>query len=629
MRCAMAAVHRFGERPVDPEFLTSLGDRAVLPFSPVQRRWRDGCTALLALERPRGCTGVGNGHGAPHSLLHAGPYVAILDGTIDNCEELSLALEDDVAPQHSQDTMRLLIAGYTKWGLDLPKHLIGEFAIILWDSRESCLFAARDPLGVRPLFYSVVEGEILLGSQLRQVLNPATLSLDALDREYVANLLASPLAFGERTAFRHVKRLRAGHTLLASRGRIQTLPYWDLEVDEETQCSSDARCFAEFRNLFEQAVSAYLSTPGRVWAELSGGLDSSSIVSMAARLGAGEAAPRNHLNTVTFTWPETPQSDEQEWAQAVLEEYDNLQGHFINGEGRFFHGAEDEARFRDDPHFGLLSFPLQKAEADLLSGSGVDVLLSGARAESVVLQEDQEPYHLSDLPRERKVGHLMKEFAKWQRYLDVPYSSMLYAYVLRPLLRPSKRPMTWARSVSVPPWVARQFRETLELDQRASQYRRPRRFRKTSQQVQYEMLRRSDEAAPAGSLGWSVEVRYPFLYRPLVEFSFSVPWQIKIGPGSDKRLLREGMAGFLPQRIRQRRGWKSPTYAAYGTLVRDWGKLGLSPDSSHLVALEIFDRKSWGEALHRARYGGCEDFATFTSSMALEFWLRSFFGVLV
>ncbi len=623
----MAAVHRFGERSVEPEDLNTLASRAILPFDPVQRQWRGQRAGIVALERSRGSMGLNDGCSAPLSLLQTGPYVAVLDGTIDNCEELSVDLKGDIASRHGQDTLRLLIAGYAKWGRDLPKHLTGEFAMILWDRLESCLFAARDPFGVRPLFYSIQEDEVVLGSQLRQVLEPAAISFEALDKEYIADLLAWPLAFGERTAFRQVKRLKAGHVLLASRGRIDISPYWDLEANEEIQHWSDEQCYLEFRNLFEDAVSAYMKTGGRVWAELSGGLDSSSIVSMASRLSPCNSEIESHLNTVTFTWPKTPQCDEQAWAKVAIGEC-HLRGHFISGEGQFFFGALEEAKFRDDPHFGLLCSPLQKSEAELLTCAGVDVLLSGARAESVVLQEDQYPYHLSDLARAWKIGQLIKELVGWQRHLAVPYLGVLYAYVLRPLLRPSKRPTSWARSVTVPPWVTRGFCESLELEQRASRWRRPRRYRRSSQQVQYEMLRRSDEAAPLGYLGWSVEVRYPFLYRPLAEFAFSVPWQAKIAPGSDKRLLREGMEGILPQRIRHRHDWKSPNYSAYRTLVRNWGEVGLSAKGSHLVALGVFDREKWDAALHRARYGGCDDFATLTSSMALELWLQSFFGTL-
>jgi asparagine synthase (glutamine-hydrolysing) len=551
--------------------------------------------------------------------------VIALDGTIDNRDELSRSLADDLDREHRDNSLHILLAGYRRWGLDLPRYLIGEFALLLWDEKEQVLLAARDPFGVRSLFYTVTDQGIFLASQLRQLLDPAQLSLEALDEEYIADFLVSRSPCGVRTAFDQIKRLRASHALLVSNEHVRTFPYWDLDDRDGKATLKESDYIEEFRHVFRQAVSLHLQTPGKVWAELSGGLDSSSIVSMAQTILTERGRPSSDLETVTFTWPESPQSDEREWAEEVLSKF-RVKGHFLHGDGQFFSGAVEEARYRDDPHFGLLCSPLLKSEADLLKAAGVNALLSGARAESVVLQEDQEPFHLADLLKEFRIRGFLDATYRWQRYLRAPLSSILVAYVWRPLLDPRHVPRAWDNPAKIDPWIANEFRRRTDLSSRVSRTSGQRRFKRPSDQFQYELLRATEQSADLGYLGWSVEVRFPFLYRPLVELAFAIPWDVKIAPQRDKRLLREGMAGVLPERIRERRGWKSPTYAAFRTLARTWPAIAPLGEASHLVNLGVFDQDRWEAALHRARHGASGSFVALTSSMALEYWLRSFFG---
>lgn len=137
------------------------------------------------------------------------------------------------------------------------------------------------------------------------------------------------------------------------------------------------------------------------------------------------------------------------------------------------------------------------------------------------------------------------------------------------------------------------------------------------------MIVRSEQLIHRGYVDWSLEVRYPFLYKPLVEFCFAVPWEIKHRPGEHKSLLRLGLEGVLPERVRQRRSWTGPTTAAFKTLVRSRRFLDDLASSSYLVELGVFDRDEWLHALRLARQGHCDNFVALTSCMAFEYWLRS------
>lgn len=621
MRAALSAACSFhGSQPAIEEAAAAAAGRAVLPSTFIPCAWRGEGISLLALGLP-----LHGGESTDPPLAREDSLVVQIDGTLDNSRELATELRDQLDPERSEDRCHLVLAAYRRWGLEFPRHLIGEFALVLWDDRERLLLAARDPFGVRSLFYTVSDAGIVLGSQVRQLLDPAQLSTSDLDEEYLADFLASCEAAGERTAFRTVSRLKASHALVVRDSSVRTFRYWDLEDPESEERLTDTDHLERFRELFREAVGRCLGSRGRVWAELSGGLDSSSIVSMTRKILDEDGAGQPDFETVTFTWPDSRQSDERQWAETVLAETE-FRGNFISGEGRFFAGALEESRYRDDPHFVLLSHPLMKAEADLLRDRGVDVLLSGAVAEAVVLQEAQEPFHLADLLRNGRLGEFFKESTQWQSVLRAPMASLLWAYALRPLVRPGHAQRAWDTPPPLAPWLTDGFVRRTRLADRRRLLAAPRRSRSAAERFHYELLRRTDERAGLGHLSWSVELRLPFLYRPLVQAAYSAPWRVKIGPGRDKRLLRDGLAGVLPDPIRRRKGWKSPTYAAFRTFSRRWPEISEIGESSLLVELGLFDRRRWQETLQRAKHGAAEDFAALTSSIALEYWLRSFFG---
>lgn len=604
----IAALHDLGGRPVHPLEFEPMVDRIRLPRAGTQRLIHQGSSALACIELPL------------HDAAKACPAVALddeirvfLDGVVDNRKELQQRLD---LPQPTSDAHLIRLA-YRRWGVDLGQRLIGEFACVLWDSAARRLVAIRDPLGVKELFYRLKDRRLRLASQMRQLLDQDEDPLSMMDQDYVADFVSAQVVVGNRTPFRDIHRLEAGSLLVAEAGKIQITKYWDLQQDLPTGCHSIEDYGTRFRDLFTRAVEACVSAPGCVWAELSGGLDSSSIVSVAQ-----EVLPsKSPLSTVTLTWPETPDSDEGAWALHVVNAL-GLQGHQLPCDGRFFTDAEEGASYRNEPHFGILCHPFLKRQADFLFENGADTLLSGSRAEGVIL-DSFEPIHLADLLRTLRFRQLAGQLKAWQRASGDSLINLFVWSCLQPLFSRHLMDRSVDRRMRPPEWIDPEFRRRYRVQDRAKQGRGSRRFRNRGDQFQYEMIVRSEQLVHRGYLDWSTEVRYPFLNKSLVEFCFAVPWEIKHRPGEHKTLLRLGLQGLLPEQIRRRTSWTGPTTAAFKTLVRNPQVLDDLTSSSLLVELGVFDRDKWHHALRLAGLGQCANFVMLTSCMAFEYWLRS------
>ncbi|HVT14743.1 MAG TPA: asparagine synthase-related protein [Thermoanaerobaculia bacterium] len=616
MRAAIGAVCELAGRALDPRELASLGRRARLPVPYEQSTWSDASTGLLAMTPRRAA--------APGPFA-AGGCAVVLDGTIDNRAELLADLPQIPGQVRAPSDAALILAAYSHWGATCAARLLGEFAFILWDGRRQRLVCARDPFGLRSLFYTANGGRLCVASQTLQLLDTASATLSQLDEEYVADFLAAFVAIGPHTPFKGVRRLPAGHVLVADRGVVRTEPYWDFDPAPSVELKTDADYAARFLELFRQAVACGLRSGKRAWAELSGGLDSSSVVCVAQELIRDDPALGRGFATVTLTWDETPQCDERAWSAPVVEKY-RLINHQLNSDDQFFHRAQEGASYRSEPHFGLLCFPMLKREADLLYETGVDVLLSGARAESVLLPEAPRPLHLADLLRRLRLRELRRELSAWQESLHEPLVNVFLSSCLLPLLRPRLLRRSPHDGFALASWVDRGFARRMHLRDRARLGRMPRRFASPADQFQYELLHRAEQNVNRGYIEWCCELRHPFLYRPLVEFALAAPWQQKIRPGEHKSLLRRAMVGILPEIVRTRRDKRGPGAAGYKAFARRWHEIAPVVDSSLLVAMGYVDGRAFRHAAEQVRLGASESFGAFTTTLAFEYWLRAAFA---
>lgn len=179
---------------------------------------------------------------------------------------------------------------YEEHGIDFLKELRGEFALCLYDERKQRLLLARDRFGIKPLCYSLQNGKLYAASEAKALF---AMGLPcAFDEESVFHTLNMQYTLGDRTLFRNIKQLPPGHFLLVEDGQIKILSYFDLDYPVETKGpeaeaslseSQEKEYIEEFARLFEESVRLRLFADFPVVCHLSGGLDSASVLAMAAK----------------------------------------------------------------------------------------------------------------------------------------------------------------------------------------------------------------------------------------------------------------------------------------------------------------------------------------------------------
>ena len=553
---------------------------------------------------------------APSSRDARARCVLVFDGRIDNRGELIAELSGVDA---TTDDAGLALAAYRAWGNACPSRLIGDFAFGLWDEDARRLLCARDPLGVRPLYVLLREGVVGFASQLRQLraLCPET---PPLDMEYVADRLALGVdrPNSDRTPYRGLSRLEPGHRLVAENGGVRIERYWEWRARAGRDHRNDEDYVDEFRDTFSEAVASRTWGSEPVWTDLSGGLDSSSITSVASRLRG-----RPRLSPVTVVFGESTFSDEREWA-AEVERAVGLERHDIDGDvHHVFSRLAEAVQHWEEPHGAAAFFGVHERYARLMEGGGVPVLLSGIGAEAVVLSKHQEPAHLADLLRRGRLIELWRELDRWQRALKMPLSNLAFGYALRPLM--GRAGISYGWTPGGHDWIDRGFAAEWNLRDRARSGNMPRAGRGAADQWHVERIGWITGFLLRGYLEKACDIRYPFLHRPLVELALAMPWSLKAVPGEPKAILRRAMKGILPERVRRRTQNASTGHAAYNGLRKEWPVLEKLVDSSVLVELGAVDRERLRTALHLARQGHAPDLGGLLSTLTLDAWLQHAF----
>ena len=617
---AIAAMYSLDDRLVDRALLRRMNERARLltpsiPALMAGRRaglcWRDtehgGLTA--SVESVRG----------PGDLSLWG----VADARIDNRPELIQSLSQWDASERDTD-VALILKAFGAWGIPGLRRIVGDFVVVIWDEANDRLVCARDPVGVKPLYVRIASGRLTVASQIPQLLVAAERTPD-LNLEYVADHLAFgvPRANGVSTPYEGITRLAPGHAVVAERQTARVVRYWDWNVTPALTYQRDDDYALHFLSLFTDAVRGRLRTPGPVWADLSGGLDSSSIVCVASEL-LGQQPGRQPLSTVSIVFDRAATSDERHWADHVRRKY-GLTEHFIDGDRRHaMRAIGDVVEDWDEPHPSIVFADMHRGYRELFASNGLPVLLSGAGAEAVILERNEAPIHLADLFARCRFVALARELREWQRAMRIPFSNLFLRYAVRPWLGPHRITYNWQRTVHS--WIRPDFSRRFGLPQRARHGTMPKRFTSPADQLQYEKIGRVPGFLTRGHLEKCCDVRYPFLHRPLIEFMLQVPWDAKLRAGEGKPILRNSMRGLLPEAVRTRKATSSFDHGVYLGIQKEWPSIEALIRSSHLADLGCIAPKALLQAAQLARCGHAPDLHGLISTLSLEAWLQGAFA---
>ncbi|MFN8507491.1 MAG: asparagine synthase (glutamine-hydrolyzing) [Dehalococcoidia bacterium] len=563
--CGIAGIMRTGGEPVPPGHVEAM-------VATLRHRGPDGDGSYFA-------PGIGFGHTrlAIIDLSSASdqPFVdefaglsLIFNGEIYNYVELRQELKDLGHTFHSTGDTEVILRAYEQWGADCLQRLNGMFAFALWDNRRRQLFLARDRFGEKPLYIARSPRGAVFASEMKAILAVRP-ELRVPNRTVVFRYLSrGDLDLDHQTFFEGIESLPAAHYLvLDADGRGEPRRYWHATSASVPRTRRGA--IERYRELLFDSVRIRLRSDVPVGSSLSGGLDSSSIVST---IHAQKGAQAVHQKTFSARF-HSQAHDEGRFIDAVAHHVD-ADGHAVWVEPEGFANEFATLQWHQEEPMASASPFAQWSVMRLAHENGTTVLLDGQGADESLAGYDQSHgmfwAHWLRHGRVDKVGREMIAFLR-RYHGGLAEPGLFAAYYLLPGRFRDNLAELYYRSGDV---VAHDLHREFAPAHVDTYEPFPDRLRnelvrwQTTTQLP-EFLRYADR----NSMAFSREVRLPFLDHRLVEYTFGLPPDLLLNQAVTKVTLRESMRGIVPDNIINRKdklAYAPPQKQWVHGVLRDW-----------------------------------------------------------
>jgi asparagine synthase (glutamine-hydrolysing) len=276
--CGIAGILHFGSRPVSRALLQSMTTAVTHRGPDEEGVYLDGNVGL----GHRRLSIIDLSTGQQPMLSDDRSAVITFNGEIYNYVELKNELLELGCRFHTESDTEVILRAYETWGVECQNRFNGMWAFALWDARKQQLFVSRDRIGEKPLHYAVYDDTFLFGSEIKSILAygvPAEARMELLEIYLMLGYIPAPHTFYQR-----IHKLRPGHFLLINDGKVAEHEYWSFpQIDEREMLLDKSTVYAEFSHLLGDSVKIRMRSHVPFGAFLSGGLDSSSIVSLMSQ----------------------------------------------------------------------------------------------------------------------------------------------------------------------------------------------------------------------------------------------------------------------------------------------------------------------------------------------------------
>ncbi len=505
----------------------------------------------------------------------------VFNGAIYNYPELKRELLAEGYPIRTRSDTEVLLYSYIHWGESCLDRLNGMYAFVIYDSRRHIIFAARDRLGIKPLYYYRGSDEIIIASEPKAILVSGSLPAEP-DHRALVDYLTFQYYLKDRTLFKGIKVVPPGHSLTVNLNARTLKPelrlYWDIQINFKDH-RPEEELVEELRALIRDSVKLRLRADVPLGAHLSGGLDSSTVATIASTF-----LKENGMMTFTGRFDEGENYDESSYAKIVAEHISAEYNEVTITPADWLRYVDKLIYYMDYPQAGPGLFPqymVSKLARDkvkvVLGGQGGDELFLGYTRYLII--------YLEALVRRAIEGDVQALDTLRQAVNGLPqlkgYLTLLRRHLMRGFLEEPERRFfniinrmdTVSDLISPDVYnvsgysVFEEFCEvfnthgTADIVDRMSYYEI-----KTSLVA---LLHVEDRT----SMALSLESRVPLLDHRLVEMVFRIPSDLKLRDGQLKYIFKRTVEPWLPRKILQRkdkRGFPTPLNKWFKTCLKEW-----------------------------------------------------------
>jgi len=479
--------------------------------------------------------------------------VVIFNGEIYNYIELREELKILGHTFRTKSDTEVIIKAYQQWGLGCQNKFNGMWAFALWDEKKQQLFLSRDRIGEKPIFYSIFENTLVFGSEIKSLFAygvPNEYNLELLEIYLTLSFIPAPHTF-----YKDIFKLEAGHCLLVTCNSITKQQFWDLpEIDESNMWREKNKIYEQFEYLLKDSIKLRMRCDVPYGAFLSGGLDSSSIVTLMSEISSYP------VETFTIGYHEKP-FDERELAKLVANDC-RTNHHEIVVKHDSFAASLDNIAYHFDEPFGDASaiatgqvskFASEKVKM-ILTGDGGDEILSGYR----IYQGEKFAAQYRHLP-----PWVRKSIPDFFSLISKPFDGHAFNYPLKRIQRVTNssnldfKSRFLSKMVSIDIDLIKQItngRQKYPIEDFLGDFLKKCSYKDPFYKLMYlnhkltlpdDMLVKTDRM----SMAHSIEIRTPFLDYRLIEYMARVDKDVKMRNFERKSILRHTVGRKLPKGI--------------------------------------------------------------------------------
>jgi asparagine synthase (glutamine-hydrolysing) len=542
--------------------------------------------------------------------------VATFDGRLDNREDLTTILVEKNRTFISD--VEIATRAYLRWGVRFCEKLLGDYAVAIWDESRNRLVLARDPFGVKTLYFAKVDNSVVWCSTIDGLLSDPALGRDISDLFLASYLSLSPQP--GISPFSSIQLLEPGSILVVQNGAFHSHEFWSIrDCIGTVRYDKDSEYEEHLLFVLKDAVSCRLRASGPIIAEMSGGLDSSCIACLAHAAMKEKSDLDDSFRTLSLI---VPSWGNEEYFISEVENRLQCPHDRVHEDGSTVFSCDLDSEFIAYPTF--LSFcPQRRRVLELASQNNARIILSGEFGDAVFRNDERFPVDLSARLWKTPVAHWMSELLKWSASEDTTVWALAWNAVIKPRLgkRCSLEP--------IPPWIAEQFASNSGLLEYSQELARPIAGIKDAYLSQYCQHLRASRTSLAGGLTYEttahhVEARFPYIHLPLVSFLTSIPPDQIWRPDDRRSIMRRALRGILPEAVRCRK-----TKADLGGILTEgvennWHWMKTLAETSILVDRGYVVQDKLIDAFTKVRCGmEVQTIMLLLRFIAAEIWLRN------
>jgi asparagine synthase (glutamine-hydrolysing) len=609
-----AGIWNFDGRPVDPKLIADLHASLKQLGPDGESCWSGSSIALLY--RPFHTSAESRPEKQPHISRRG--FVLTWDGRLDNRAELVAEFRAFLGEEPTD--IALIAAGFDRWEIDSFGRFIGDWAVSIWKPEQRELIIASDYMATRHVFYYLSKDRIWWSTDLAPLvlLSGETFHIDD---DYIAGYFAhDPDA--NLTPYREIREVPPGHFVRILDGSGRVGRYWKFSPNSRIRYKTDAEYQEHFRHVFRQSVRRRLRCDSPVLAELSGGLDSSSIVCMADDILTKEGSQAPRVDTLSYYDKTEPHGDDWVYFQKV-EASRGRCGHHIDAS----RVGSAPASLQPNEFYAMPGSlgsgrDLEEERAVVMRAGGYRVVLSGIGGDEFLGGIPNPSAQLADLIMQCKPLNLAKQLIAWSLVKRRPWIHLLWDAVVD-LLPPSVSQHV-AKQAKVESWIDREFAKRTKLA-----------IRLIDVNEHFGLWLPSRRSCAGGVVlmanklaKWTPsplqpeETRYPYLDQSLLEFILSIPANQLLRPYERRSLMRRSLVGLVPDDILARQSKQFSARTPVVELEKHVEQIQAAFESPFSSYLGYTDGKRFIENFHAARNGKSIHIVRMFRTISLEFWLR-------